>query len=429
MYLIRNFKIHKLSILLVLVVILLSTCSSTNAQQVQKSTASAPQEPSILSSPDVTTAYEPTNTFEDTPTITPTAYLPIVTRPEEKFIGIYLNEYWTTYAVTSTLEVIDQQIEKKHTSVGWFIDLQNIAFTDRQPDNSKNNFYRQLEALWSKGYISFVNLGSALEASEYAVGDNCPIAFSADQVTNGACDVAIQKIADLYLQWVSQGQGRRAMIAPLQEMNGVWTSYGRDPNTAQQVIAAYRHIIDIFNQKGVSHQQVWWVFAPNGYSDPGNDARKFENYYPGDDVVDLVSFSSYNYGFCPSIQSEYRRWESYSEIFEPYIARMQTMAPTKPVIIAETATVPWYGQDGEGNPKKDIGYMNQWLVENYDYFAKRSGVIGVFYFNFPKFDGYECDFVINPNDKVLTGYKDATANPVYVYFNPKALDELIHQYK
>jgi hypothetical protein len=285
-------------------------------------------------------------------------------------------------------------------------------------------FIDKLEALWNKGYISFVNVGAALQISDYDVPDNCPLPVSSNQIASGQCDPAIMKMADLYFQWVSLGGGRRAMIAPLQEMNGDWTSYGKDPNTSRQFIDAYRHILGIFADKGITRDQVWWVFAPNGYNDPVKPERAFEYYYPGDDVVDIVGFSSYNYGFCPDIPPDYRRWESYPEIFEPYIARMQVMAPTKPIIIAETSTTAYY-HDGEGTPVIDYDQMNQWLTDNYNYIADRAGVVGVYYFSFPEFDGYSCAIEINPNGEMLSGYVAAVSNMVYQYLNVEKMDGII----
>jgi hypothetical protein len=425
-------KIHWLSFLLVGTAIFLNTCSASTAQPLRNPTVTSTNialaeviaESPTAGTPKTADEGTPIASIVATPSITPTAYLPFVDKSIGKFLGVYFDQYWTADTV-SALTQIDQEAGKGHTSVGWFIDLQDIAFTSRQNDNNTNNFYRQLEALWNKGYISFVNLGSALQISDYDVTDNCPVPFSSSQIASGECDPAIQKMADLYYQWVSLGGGRRAMIAPLQEMNGVWTSYGKDPNTSDQFKEAYRHILGIFADRGITRNQVWWVFAPNGYNDADKPEREFENYYPGDDVVDIVGFSSYNYGYCIEYPQAYWRWESYPQIFEPYIARMQTMAPSKPIILAEIASTAYY-HDGEGNPVIDYDQMNQWLIENYDYFASRDGVIGVFYFSFQEYNGVNCEIVIDPNGIMLSGYVEALSNPVYKYFNAADLDSLIH---
>src|SRR4030042_3105178 len=210
----------------------------------------------------------------------PRVFLPIVEKDachgfasDSKFLGIYMEYYWNNDTVPAYMPLADALAGKKHSVTGWFISLQNIAFTERQNNINENNFYRQMEALWNNGYVSFVNLTSASEVNEYEVEDNCPIPFSAYQVASGACDPAIQKWAELYHQWVSVGGGRRAFLAPFPEMNGVysdgqpWTSYGGDPVNFK---LASQRILAIFDANGVSRDQVWGVFAPHGWSKAGD---------------------------------------------------------------------------------------------------------------------------------------------------------------
>lgn len=333
---------------------------------------------------------------------------------EKKFIGIYMEQYWTEQNVQTYMPKADQLAGgKKHTVSGWFITLQNIAFTNRQTDIRTNNFYRQLEALWKYGYISFVNVNSASESSNWDVSDNCPIGFTAYQVARGDCDRAIERMADLYRQWVSQGRGRIAFIAPLQEMNGVnadgsiWTTYGGD---AENFKLAYQRIQHIFSQRGVPRDQVWWVFAPNGWSKEGHE---FERYYPGNEITDVVAFSSYNYGYCP-VAIPWQKWESYGALFAGYISRMQAMAPGKPIIIAQTGTTAQYPKTGN----YDNRMKNQWLIDNYNYLASQPAVLGVLYYDFSP--AWECDWSITQGGP-FTGYTNGVANPAYQYLSVQDL--------
>lgn len=406
-------KLHKLSSFLILSVLFLTTCSPSTALPSVEAAAPPPTTATsgVVSTP--TTESTQDTSAEATNVATPT-YLPLVNQVKAKFFGIYLDVYWgqDKNDVYKVIQEIDAGAGKKHTSVGWFINLEDTAFNeDPLPGQMKNNLYGQLEYLWKLGYISFINLGTDATAGD---------------INNGLRENQIRNAAQVYKEWVSLGEGRRALIAPLQEMNGVWTSYGK-ASTSGEIKLAYRHIVSIFESQGVTRDMVWWVFAPNGYSDPGNEARKFENYYPGDDVVDIVGFSSYNYGYCIEYPEAYWRWESYPEIFEPYIARMEVMAPTKPIIIAETASTAYY-HDANGKPIIDYDQMNQWLIENYNYFATRSSVIGVFYFSFIEYDGFNCEVEIDPNGKILSGYKDALSNWIYQYFNTKEFDLMVHRF-
>jgi hypothetical protein len=154
----------------------------------------------------------------------------------------------------------------------------------------------------------------------------------------------------------------------------------------------------------------------------------FENYFPGDDVVDIIGFSSYNYGYCVEYPPAYWRWESFPEIFEPYIARMEAMAPTKPIIITETAASAYY-HDENGNPVVDYDKMSQWLDENYMYFANRANVLGVFYFSFEVYDGFNCKVELDPNGQLLSGYVTGLTPSSYTYMSARQLDYLVHNFR
>lgn len=352
-------------------------------------------------------------------------YLPVVENNEysgfstdSKFIGIYMQQYWTDTAVKNYMPLADNLAGKKHSVSGWFINLQNIAFTTRQNDIRTNNFYRQLEALWQYGYVSFLNLGSATAPASYDVSDNCPIPFNAYQVAKGDCDQAIQKMADLYYQWVSRGQGRRAFLAPLPEMNGVnangspWTTYGGD---AVNFKAAYQRIQTIFSQKGIRRDQVWWVFAPNGWSKAGHE---FENYYPGDSGVDAVGFSMYNYGWC-QVALAFPKWENYQTLYEPYISRIHVMSPEKPIIIAQTGST-----DQTGYNLHDTSAKNTWLQNNYEYLSTQPQVLGILYYDYD-LSSWECNWRITDGSTYKAGYSAGAAFPVFQYLDWQNLQSII----
>lgn len=350
-------------------------------------------------------------------------FLPIVRnglpafQTSSKFIGIYMQEYWTDDAVRTKLPAADTLAGKKHSVVGWFIDLQDIAFTS-QNDIRTNNFYRQMEALWKGGYTSFININIAVERSANTTNEKCPFSATAYQIARGDCDNAIRRMAQLYKQWISTGGGRIAFLAPLPEMNGVnadgsvWTSYGGD---AANFKLAYQRIVNIFSEEGVSRGQVWWVFAPNGWSKEGHE---FENYYPGSSLVDLVGFSSYNYGFC-HVAIPWQRWETYDTLFTPYLNRIQRMDPSKPIILAQTGTTAEYSRTGETNFQQ----KNNWLRQNYEYFAQQPQVFGILYYDYDQ-SSWECNWRILPGT-TYQGYTDGVRNTAYQYLGAQNLKSII----
>lgn len=353
-----------------------------------------------------------------------TVHLPFVTNRwfsgytvNDKVLGIYMEYFWSPENVSVYMSRADSVAGKKHTLSGWFISMQNVAFTPRQTDLKVNNFHLQLESLWEKGYISFVNLTSAATGSAYEVADNCLIPFTSYHIASGQCDKAIIAMADLYKAWISRGGGRKAFIAPLPEMNGVnadgslWTSYAGDPVNFK---LAYQRFIDLFAQRGVSRDQVWWVFVPNGWSD---DGQEFEKYYPGGSLVDVIGFSSYNYGYC-YVAIPWERWENYDTLFEPYVGRIALMDPDKPILIAQTGTT---AETTSGN--EDISAKNTWLRDNYAYIASHPKILGVLYFDID--DSPEgCNWDITSTDD-YPGYFDGARDPAYKFLTTQDLENAI----
>ena len=305
------------------------------------------------------------------------AYLPIVQSPklEQVMIGIYPPSWWTPN-ITDTIKNLMQPLD---TWQGKKSSLAGVFHSFDQPNTVTN----MLPYLWDSGYVPFVNL--FLDA-------NCA------DIANRNYDNTIRLWATNYKTYAKDGT-RMAFLAPLQEMNGYWVKYGRDPAC---YINVYKHIQDIFNQVGVPRQSVRWVFAPNGYSNPGDPP--FESYYPGNDYVDIVAFSSYNFGYNPS--NPYPGWTSPQDVFQPYIDRLVVMAPTKPIFVAQTGT------SGYG---VSTATKNQWLKDTYGLLASNSHVKGVLYYNANS--DYDWAFYLPPSN-IFTGYRDGIASNKYVYVSP-----------
>lgn len=407
----------KVNTLILLLLILLS-CSATTITNSQiaspeptKPISSSTESSQPISSP----ATEPTISQEAAPTAT---YLPLIRNGNAKFIGFIDDIYWTENSVPNHMQGIDALAGQQHTMVGWFIDVLDPAFYE--PWKEKNNLNRQLESLWQNGYISLVKLGSG--------------SATARRIADGAYDYPIGRMAEFYKIWVDQGDGRKAMLAPLQEMNGDWVAYYPKDAPFEQKQKdfkdAYRHIVQIFESKGVTRSDAWWVFAPNGLSTPDKPENGFEYYYPGDEWVDIVGFASYNYGYCPATykpgEYDYGKWENYDTIYEPYIRRIQAMAPSKPIIITETGTSAISTRYERNHGIYNYQKKAEWFVVNYGYLAKHPAVLGVFYFNLDEFDGKTCDLSLNNLPPDFQGYKQAIANnPQFRHLTTDELDNYI----
>jgi hypothetical protein len=266
--------------------------------------------------------------------------------------GVFLGMY-----TSASLQVTAMEIGQVDTWLGANGISTRVAiagtFMDIEFPNPDWNVPHDLDAAWDQGAVPFVNL---------AVGTAGLGPRSAQDVADGTVDEAIRQWASIFANW-SQGGEKRAFIAPLQEMNANWVSYGLDP---ENYMAAFTRIQQIFAEEGVPAEAVLWVFAPNGWSEPGHE---FEKYYPGDEVVDVIGFSAFNFGACVASGEG---WDTYEEAIEPYMERMQAMAPNKPIFLAQTGTVEQGGDKGE------------WLVDTFQKVQNVAMFRGLIYFNVSK---------------------------------------------
>lgn len=322
-------------------------------------------------------------------------YLPLTASSFRSGAPLLLGTYPPAYlgtqdAIDTHLKSLDNWAGKGTSIAGMFLNLHdpNISYNVRVP----------LELLWDNGYTGFVNLMTN---------------HTAAQIAQGAEDGNIQKVAAAFAYWMSlaqqEKQQRFVFLAPLPEANITnGNTYGGDPAS---FIAAYRRIQDIFasefTKARVPFESVSWVFAPNGVDEPGRPT--FEAYYPGQDRVDVVAFSSYNWGYC--VHWKYDRWQLGQELYLPFVQRMHALAPGKPIFISQTASTSEYPYPNNFDPTQ----KSQWFVDIYDYLAGLDGVRAILYFNI---DG-ECDWAFFRSGSLLyDGYREAVSSPAYVYWNP-----------
>jgi beta-mannanase len=311
-------------------------------------------------------------------------FLPLVLKPEEVdpiMLGIYPRSYWQPTldeALSQEFSTVDNWGGKKLSLAGVFHTF-----------NQYTTVTYMLETIWDQGYTPFVNIYSSK---------------SIQSIATGGIDSEIRSWARNFASFANNGQ-RMAYLAPLQEMNGNWVPYGSSDPTYFK--SAYQRIVTIFEEEGVPANSVRWTFAPNGMSLTGWPG--FEEYYPGDSIVDVVGFSSYNYGFHPNIFP--KKWETPEQLFPNYVNRMRAMAPSKPVFIIQTGTTA-YGPIGY-----DASLKNQWLADAYNLVANLNGVRGILYYN----DLNNYDWAFYRNDINFSGYKNGVSSNAYQYIPPEDL--------
>jgi mannan endo-1,4-beta-mannosidase len=120
------------------------------------------------------------------------------------------------------------------------------------------------------------------------------------------------------------------------EMNGAWFPWGEHANGNQpgEYVAAWRHVHDIFTSVGAVNAT--WVWCP--YI---NQSDTFASLYPGDSYVDWTCLDAYNWGTNPAAP---HGWSAFNSLYgHSYAAIAEALAPTKPMVIGETAASEYGG--------------------------------------------------------------------------------------
>lgn len=210
---------------------------------------------------------------------------------------------------------------------------------------------------------------------------NVNVRHTAYEVARGDADADIVSWAARVGAWLDRGEGRSLLIAPMQEMNGNWVPYGMDPGNYR---IAFRRFVDIARYYGLDETRVRWVFAPNGWSVP---PYTMDDYYPGDDVVDVVGLSAYNFGSLVDF------WTPVAWAITAALDELQTFAPDKPYILAQV------GSSTAG------GDRDAWLREMFRVSVRHPNVVGLVYFNFDK----ETDWKVWRDHQVAQGWINGSA--------------------
>src|SRR5579859_541334 len=177
--------------------------------------------------------------------------------------------------------------------------------------------------------------------------------FQLNQIINGSFDTYLQQWAAAAKAW-----GHPFFLRFDWEMNGNWRfpwSAQLNGNTPADYINAWRHVHDVFTQVGATNAT--WVWCPNIASHaPPSPSVPYDQLYPGDSYVDWTCLDGYN--FYTGV------WLSFNTVFtgsgigwlDNSYQEILAVAPTKPIMIGETASF-------EGD---DTGTMKAaWIADAY----------------------------------------------------------------
>lgn len=207
-------------------------------------------------------------------------------------------------------------------------------------------------------------------------------------VVSGSQDAAIKK-------WAQEAKafGHPFLFAPWWEMNGEWYAWGRSPD----FIAAWRRFHKIVTEQGATN--VTWTWLVNSiWSDPASDPSP---YYPGDAWVDWTGLDSYNWGRNPAQPD---RWINPEQTITPTLKIIRAVAPTKPVVMVESASSEYGGNKAD------------WIREMLTTYLPHHPEIGAYmWFNWPFQKGANrTDWPIESSTPAQQSFRKAIQSSVFV---------------
>lgn len=282
------------------------------------------------------------------------------------------------------MQRVNTAVGRTHTLVGYFSSWKDAAgvYTEYSPFLN--------DQIWASGAVPVLTW-EPWQAGAGAVQPN----FSLDAIAAGWHDAYLQRFATAV-----RAAGKPIILRIMHEFNGNYYPWGgpNNGNDPQKFINAFRHIVGVFRNMGANNAQFMW--SPNFASDDRTvppASKAFHTFYPGDDVVDWLGMSGYNWGWG---EGQTPSWVSFSDIFEgtnlgqttPFLADMAAHYPNKKLIVAEIGSA---YRLGDPSP----GAKAAWIIDAYQRLAQYPTVGGVVWFNntaVHNADHLEADFrVIN----------------------------------
>lgn len=232
----------------------------------------------------------------------------------------------------------------------------------------------ELDAVRARGAVPLLTW----EPWAWGRGVNQP-AYTLDRIAAGDFDARMAQWGQALAAW-----GQPVMLRFAHEMNGNWYpwSEGVNGNQAGDYVPAWQHVHDVVSAAGANNIQ--WVWSPNV---PYWGSTDLAGLYPGPEYVDVVALDGYNFGTSQSWSS----WVSPEDLFAPGIARLRSLAPGSPILIAETASTELGGSKAA------------WNTGLVSYLAAQPDVIGFVWFHLQK----ETDWRINSSDASASALRSA----------------------
>ncbi len=260
------------------------------------------------------------------------------------------------------------------------------------------------QAIWDIGSVPCLSW----EPMQIKEGKEHTISYQ--EILNGTYDSYIDEMADAIAAW-----RKRVIIRFAHEMNLKRYHWGDvyqeefDKNSPEIYKEMYRYVVDRFRKKNVTN--TLWAFCPNVDSVPADGWNTPTHYYPGDNYVDILGMDGYNWNISEKLAKEEhiswsKPWQSFEQLFKPLYTELKALAPNKPIVVFETASV-------DREPGDKISWLKEGLAV-----AKKWDLSAIIWFPYNK----EEDWRLNQfNDYT---YKEILLDnfPSYLWLNTLQID-------
>ena len=116
-------------------------------------------------------------------------------------------------------------------------------------------------------------------------------------------------------------------------MNGQWFPWGEEAADRPDLfVKSWQRFHSIAEEAGATN--ITWVWCPNVLFE---GSTSLASLYPGDAYVDWTCMDGYNRGTKLG-EGSGDSWKSFSSLFKTTYSELLKMAPSKPIMIAETAS-------------------------------------------------------------------------------------------
>lgn len=175
----------------------------------------------------------------------------------------------------------------------------------------------------------------------------------------GVCDDHLRRWAGQLRDWGSPVHLRFG-----HEFNGHWYPWNASSGIAPATyVEVWRRLHDLFAREGAD--RVRWVWCAAA----GPDLREpLEQWYPGDEYVDVVGVDGYNWGS----SQDWSAWVEPAALFDYSLDEIRTLAAAKPVLITEVACA------------EAGGSKQTWVGTLVDYLGRQPDVTGLIWFDHDK---------------------------------------------